>query len=185
MILKGKIKIFMIFFFCIAIHNSSLAQSPKYLIVSGKILSDSELNGVSTIQIVKNNQKAIYSSIPEHGRFRLELEYNTEYHLTFNQENHLSKTIVVNTEIPKDKLLQPKNFPQFLLAVKLYKDDQNPENFYSGDRVQQIVYSSNSDNFSRVPTMFDMEFVDKYNSNSNQTNHSQPSKSKNQGYQIF
>src|SRR3989339_786569 len=92
----------LLFIFLAVIQLSISAQTPKYFIISGKILSDSEMFQNITVEIIKNNQPAVVSQIPTTRRFRLELNYNTEYQLTFKQNDHISKTIIINTEIPSE-----------------------------------------------------------------------------------
>jgi hypothetical protein len=187
MVKKGLLlKITAIFLFSTMLHLSSQSQDRKYFIITGKIVSESvnSLNG-AVVQIIKNNKPAILSEIPDHGRFRLELEYNAEYQLTFKEEGHHSKTIIVNTEIPQEVVQRPSNFPHFLMAVQLSKNNQDATNLYSGSQKQQICYSTQQDCFARVPTMFDIEYVDKGNSAPNPSIQLQVNRDRMQTYQVF
>jgi len=185
MINKGQLKIVIIFILSVALHLSSQSQNRKYLIINGKIMP--ELNGSDngSVQIIKNNQQAVSAQIPVHGRFRLELEYNTEYQLIFSKKGNQPKTIIVNTEIPKKAINNSSNFPHFLMAVKLFVDNQDPGNLYSGNQIQHISYSPQNDCFARVLTMLDVEYVEKSNSNQNPRIQSQENKVKLQEYQVF
>lgn len=185
MINKGQLKIVIIFILSVALHFSSQSQNRKYFIINGKILSQSNDSVNSSVQIIKNNQQAVSAQIPEHGRFRLELEYNAEYQLIFDKKGNQSKTIIVNTEIPEKAINNSSNFPHFLMAVKLFVDNQDPENLYSGNQIQHICYSPQNDCFARVLTMLDVEYVEKNNSTQNPRIQSQENKVKLQEYQIF
>ena len=185
MIKKGQLKIIMIFLLSIVLHFSSQSQNRKYFIINGKIMSETNGNDNSSVQIIKNRQKAVSYQIPEIGRFRLELEYNAEYQLIFNKKGNQPKTIIVNTEIPEKAINSASNFPHFLMAVKLFADNQDPKNLYSGNQVQHISYSLQKDCFVRIPTLLDVEYVEKNNSNQNQGIQSQENKVKIQEYQVF
>jgi len=185
MLKKAILKIIMILLLTVALHHSSQSQDRKYLIINGKVMTELSGADFSTVQIVKNNQKGVTSQIPVNGRFRLELEYNTEYQLIFNRNGNQPKTIVVNTEIPEKKVNSASNLPHFLMAVKLFASNQDPENLYSGNQVQHISYSPQKDCFTRVPTMLDIEYVEKGNSSQNLRIQSQENKAKLQEYQVF
>lgn len=185
MIKKGQLKIVVIIVLSVVLHLSSQSQNRKYFIITGKILCESQWIDHCAVQIIKTNKSAVSSSIPNHGRFRLELEYNTEYQLIFNRKGYLPKTIVVNTEIPQEEMSNPENFPHFLMGVKLFKDSQDTENLSSGLPLQQISYSSQQKCFARVPTMLDIQYVEKGNSTQHQDTQAITNKSKMQVYQIF
>ncbi len=166
-----------------AFNLTAEAQIRKYFVITGKIISESNLAQNLTVLIIKNN-KSNLSPIPEHGRFRLELDYNSEYQLIFNQQGFLPKTINVNTHVPQDVISRQSNFPNFLMAIQLFKDTQDAANIY-GNQIQQINYSLQNDCFCRVPTMFDVEYVDKGSTNLSPAIQLQVQKSKMQAFQVF
>lgn len=168
----------MLFLLCLMLSFSLHAQTHKYFIITGKIISDSKDIKEGAVHIIKNNQSAVISSIPENGRFRLELDYNSDYQLTFVEKGFLSKTIHVNTEIPEETNDLLNNYPHFSMSVKLFRDNQDAQNLYTGNIVQEINYSPQENNFVRIPTIFDQEYVDKINSGHNQSVQIQESKSK-------
>jgi len=183
---KTFLKIALAFFLYIVLHLPTQAQTHKYLIISGKIISETELIEPGEICILKKDLPAVYTSIPSHGRFRLELDYNTEYQLIFTQVGRMSKTVLVNTEIPEEVYQRKTNFPHFLMAVKLFTDNQDVSNiYYSGNQKQQINYSSQNDCFVRVPTIFDVEYVDKVNQHRASANELQENKSELKIYHAF
>lgn len=190
MVQKGHFKLIMIFLFSIVLNFSTQSQNRKYFIITGKIISESEFIENGSVQIVKNKKSSVNFQIPEHGRFRLELNYNAEYRLIFTQKGFLPKSVLVKTALPEEALSRTSNYPHFLMAVRLFKDNQDAANLYVGKEIQQISYLPQQDCFARVPTMFDMEYVEKGNSNQGNSNRNQPvqaqgNKAKIQAYQVF
>jgi hypothetical protein len=175
------------FFLYIVLHLSTQAQSQihKYFIISGKILSETEFMEPGEIRITKKDSQALKTAIPTHGRFRLELNYNTEYQVTFTQVGRLPKTIVINTEIPEEVYRRESNFPHFLMAVKLANNSQNVSNSNFEDQKQQITYSSKNDCFIKVPTAYSVQVVDKINHQQASAIESQQNKEKLKIYQVF
>jgi len=182
---KGLFKFILILLFSLVLNFYAQSQNHKYFIITGKIISESEFVDSGSIQITKNDHSTVISEIPKHGRFRLELNYNTEYRLTFKEKGFLLKTILVNTGIPNKAIETQDNFPHFLMAVRLFKDNQDAANMYSEKEIQQISYSPQKDCFTRVPTIYDVEYVERGNSNQNQQVHTQVNKAKEENYQIF
>ena len=175
---KRHTKSILVFFLFLVLNFSSFAQAHKYFVITGKVTSDSESADSGMIQIIKNEHQAITVQISNNGRFRLELDYNQEFKLTFSQKGFLPKTILVNTEIPQEVLNQPANLSNFLMTVKLIKDLQDEANLLPDSQIQQIKYSPQLNNFVRNLTVFNMEFVEKGNTNQNQNSQAQQGKSK-------
>lgn len=181
---KGRYKVMLVFLFTLVLHVSTYSQIHKYFIISGKIISETELAESSSVRIIKNN-KLTESQIPEHGRFRLELDYNAEYQLIFSKKGSRTKTIIVNTAIPQNLMIRPENFPHFLMAVKL--NDVNPvaSNPYFEEHTNQISYSEQKGSFLRVGSLYDSEYAETVKPDQNQALRSQNNKSKMQTYQVF
>ncbi|MBL7968721.1 MAG: hypothetical protein JNK09_17065 [Prolixibacteraceae bacterium] len=170
----------------LTLTHSTYSQNRKYFIITGKIISEIATTDKSTIQIIKKDKRPMSSEIPSNGRFRLELDYNSEYQLVFSQNGYLPKTIVVNTEVPEEALLQSANFSNFLIEVKLLKENQEFSTHYSDEQNQQIAYSTLQNDFSRMPIIQDVQLMNsKSNQNSITTHQTPESKSKLQGYQTF
>jgi hypothetical protein len=175
---KNQSRNTLIFLLCLILNFSLQAQTHKYFIISGNIISDSSDIQDRAVKIIKNNRPAVISMIPENGRFRLELDYNCNYQLTFVEKGFLSKTINVNTDIPEEISELKNNYPQFLISVKLFRDNQDAENLYTGNIIQQINYSPQEKKFVRASTIYDQEYVEKLSSGQNQSVQLQESKSK-------
>ncbi len=185
MIKNTPIKVILIFLLSIVLHISSQSQNRKYFIINGKIIPERNINERSSVQIIKNKQKAVSFQIPENDRFRLELEYNAEYTLVFSKKGNQQKTIVLNTEIPEDLTNNASNLPKFLMAVKLYPGNQDAQNSYPENQIQYISYSTLKDCFVKMPTILDVEYVEKGNSTTNHKSQSLEGKAKLQEYQVF
>jgi hypothetical protein len=175
---KNQSRNTLLFLLCLMLNFSLHAQTHKYFIITGKIISDSKGIQEGAVHIIKNDKPAVISLIPENGHFRLELDYNSDYQLTFVEKGFLSKTINVNTEIPEKSDELQNNYPHFAISVRLFRDNQDAENLYTGNIIQQINYSPQVNSFVRVSTIFDQEYVDKVNSGQNQAVQLQESKSK-------
>jgi hypothetical protein len=185
MIKQGILKIGMFTFLISLTICAANAQNARYLIIKGLLLSENVSDDSSSIQISKKNaDKPIVAPIARDGRFRLELDYNSEYKLIFCKKGHLAKTIIINTEIPQRALRQFTGSEYFLMAVKLFSDIQNPENFYPGNQVQRISYFANTNSFRRVPTVLDYEYVEK-GASANGVSPAAGLKQKSQNYQLF
>lgn len=185
MIKKSRTKIAMIFFLSVVLNFPSISQTPKYFIISGKILSELASNESSSIKITKNNKKSVFSKIPEHGRFRLELEYHTEYELTFNKKGYLSKTIVINTEIPEKTINSSSNLPHFFMAVQLFSISEDSEYPDYATHIQRISYSIQKECFTRQAKAPEVEYVEKGKSHPDSGIQSHENKIKMQEYQLF
>ena len=114
---KGLFKFILILLFSLVLNFYSQSQERKYFIITGKIISESAFIENGSIHITKNDNSTVISEIPLHGRFRLELNYNTEYRLTFLEKGFLHETILVNTGLPTETFKTHANFPHFLMAV--------------------------------------------------------------------
>ena len=167
MVHNGSFKIFLILLFSLLINFSSQAQNRKYFIITCKIISESEPTENGSVQIIKNDKSCINFRIPEDGRFRLELDYNANYRMIFTQEGFSAKSVLVNTALPQEALNKTSNYPPFLMAVRLFKENLDAVNQYEVKVIQQISYSPQQDCFARVPTMFDMEYAEEVDTNQN------------------
>ena len=185
MVQKGLFKYILILLFSLVLNSYAQSQNRNYFIITGKIISQSEFIENGSIQITKNDHSTVISELPKQGRFRLELNYNTEYRLTFIEKGYLLKTILVNTNLPREGTNTEANYPHFLMAVRLFKDNQDAANLYSEKEIQQISYSPQLNCFARVPTIYDVEYVERGNSTQNQQIHTQANKAKEENYQIF
>lgn len=170
MIKKGHLKIVLIFVFSSVFLLSAHSQNRKYFIITGKVINNGATFENSSVEIKKQNRDSLVFPIQVNGRFRIELEYDTEYKLTFKQASNSTKTIFVNTNIPQEVMLRPTNFSNFMMTVKLDKNDDNPENLYSGNLAQRIAYSPVVDEFVKMPSLYEIQYVEKGSSTANQSN---------------
>jgi len=178
------IKIPLVLLLCLVLHFATNAQVHKYFIITGKVISDSELIESGTIQIVKNDKPAVRAQIPGHGRFRLELDYNADFKLIFSKKGSLSKTVIVNTEIPEEVMNEKSNLSHFLMAVRLSKDTEEAY-LLPGNQIQQVKYSPELNDFQPTSIILDQEYVENGKMIQNHPIQAQEIKSKMQIYHIF
>jgi len=169
MLHKGNFKIILILLFSLVINFSSQSQDRKYFIISGEIISETDPTENGSIQIIKNDISSKNFQIPKHGRLRLELDYNAEYRLIFTQKGFLAKAVLINTALPQEAINRTSNYPPFLMTLRLFKDNQDAANIYFGKVIQQISYLPQQDCFARISRLFDMEYVEKSDTNQNQS----------------
>lgn len=178
MTLKGQSKIVLIFIFSIILHLSSLSQNRKYFVINGKINSIFSNSENCSLQIIKNNSRTFNSQIPENGRFRLELDYNSNFTLIFKKKDHQPKTIQVDTTIPEEVLNRSENFANFLMTVNLQQGDENSVN-----QIQQIGYSPKEDCFAQITSGYTQEYFEK--ALEIQNSQTKENKTKIQSYQVY
>ena len=167
MLPKGNFKIILILLLCLVINLSSQSQNCRYFIIKGEIISETDPIVNGSVQIIKNDSLSNNFQITERGRIRLELDYNAKYRLIFTQKGFLPKSVLVNTAVPLEALSHTSNYPPFLMALRLFKDNQDAANLYVGKMIQQISYSCQQDCFARVPTLLDMQYVENIETNQN------------------
>ena len=161
---------------------STGAQTHKYLVINGIMCPEINSADSCLILISKNNGNPISSPVAYHGRFRLELEYNSTYELTFCKKGHQPKRIVFNTNIPDRSLIETANIPHFLMSVKLYARKQNLD--FEENQIQHVTYFKQTNTFRKVLPAADYELVQK--DNYQQTSlMPQALKLKSQNYQVF
>lgn len=181
---KGFFNISVCLIFWGLLSLSTQGQTHKYFIIKGILFSEATSIDSCSIQISKKSANKVVAPVGQNGRFRLELEYNSEYELSFNQKGLQAKTIIVNTDIPKNLPIETTNFPNFLMAVKLCSELQNAENIDSENQIQYISYFPNTNSFRKVPTMLEDDFVEKP-SNLQTSLTLQSAKTKTLNFQVF
>jgi hypothetical protein len=148
MIKKDGIRYILTFFLASSLCLSTLAQNKKYFVLTGNLISDIESSTASTISISKSDGTTLNSTISPKGRFRLELNYNTLYTLTFQQSGFTPKSVVVNTAVPMEVLNQQANLPIFLMKIKLNRDFQTTEKMSETEQIAEVFYRSDIGQFS-------------------------------------
>lgn len=177
---KNQFKLVTLIFFCTVLHFTSISQNRKYFVINGKVIAQSMHVENGTIEILKNDKQTFRTQVESHGRFRLELEYNSKYTLVFNQKDHQSKTVVVDTAAPVEMLNRPENFPNFKMAINLFEgsDEGNKAVYF-------VSYSENNQCFWKIPSESDIDFVNGEETNLTQISQRKDQKSKSIQYHIF
>lgn len=148
MIKKDGIRYILTFFLVSSLCLSTFAQDKKYFVLTGNLLSDTESISNGSITITKDNGTTVNSAISSNGRFRLELNYNSLYTLTFRQNGFSSKSVVVNTSVPIEVLNRPTNLPNFLMKIRLMRDFQTVSKAGEQQPVAEVFYRSDIGQFS-------------------------------------
>jgi hypothetical protein len=161
MVKKDHLKIFLVFLLSSFLFLSAQSQNRKYFIITGTIITENQSFENSFIQIKKLNNDSLVFPLQGNGRFRLELNYNSNYTLTFIQKGCSSKSVVVNTKLPDDVLNQPANLAPFIMAVRLTKENQESESTNSDGNQMKIAYSEITNEFTKVAPGASIKNVDK------------------------
>jgi len=166
-------KIFWLFLlFNLVLQIPSLAQSKKYFVITGKIMPETENTGGGngSIEITKNGKETTNIDIPKNGRFRFELEFFSEYSLTFKYPGHFNKIILVSTEIPEDVWKRDNDFPAFPMIVQLTKEFEGVDKSFTLKPSGRIFYGKDIDNFEKESFINDLQFTEQGANAKNQTN---------------
>lgn len=160
MLKKDRIRYILTFFLVSSLSLTTLAQNKKYFVLTGNLISEVESPMGSTITISKSDGTTLNSTISPKGRFRLELNYNTLYTLTFQQNGYTPKSVVVNTAVPVEVLNRPANLPNFLMKIKLDRIFQATEKANELAPIAEVFYKSDIGQFSVRNTAKRVEIAD-------------------------
>lgn len=150
MIKKNRLKHLFIFITInILTINGIHAQGRVYFVITGKIITDADTLKSSSLLIEKNGKSPLRCTIPENGRFRLELDYNSEYTLTFSQSGHLAKTVKVNTAVPDDLLANSTAQSAIRMDVRLPKNESDRRENIQNYEIPELLFSQATGSFVR------------------------------------
>jgi len=147
------------------------AQSKKYLVITGKIGPESVEAGNGTIEITRNEKEKKIVEISRNLRFRLELEFFSEYSLNFKYPGHFNKIISVSTEIPQEVWARDNDFPVFSVEVNLLKEFEGVDKSFAQKPAGRIFYGKGIDNFEQEAYMTDTKFLEQIKTAKTQANH--------------
>jgi len=127
-------------------------QNKKQFTLIVKIVPDvvEKENGI--LEITKNGVEKSKIDIHAKESYWLHLDYFSEYSLIFRYPNHIDKTILVSTVIPKEVWEKNSNFPEFPMIVNLIKKDSEEEKSEISKSVLKVAYIKEIDNFGKVTT---------------------------------
>ena len=130
--------------------KSSQTQVKKQFAIIIKIAPEIVGKGNGILEITKNGKEKSIDNIPVNGRYTLNLDYFNEYSLTFKYPEHIDKTILVSTEIPKEIWENNSNFSTFPMVVNLMKKTDENVKSDEGKPILKIAYIKELDNFGKV-----------------------------------
>lgn len=160
-------------FFLIVLFSFQLtaqAQSKKYFVITGKIGPESVETGNGTIEITRNEKEKKIIEIPKNLRFRLELEFFSEYSLNFTYPGHFNKIINVSTEIPQEVWARDNDFPVFPMVVNLLKEFEGIDKSFTLKPAGRIFYGKEIDNFEKEAYITDIQFLEQIETAKTQAN---------------
>lgn len=161
---SGKIGIWVILILTVLFQFQAQAQSKKYFIVTGKIVPEVTDAGIGSIEIKRNENDIKNIEIPKNGRFRFELEFFSEYYLTFKYPGHFNKIILVSTEIPKEVWERDNDFPPFPMIVQMQQEFEGIDKSFTLKPQGRIFYGKEIDNFEKESYISDIQFQEQIES---------------------
>lgn len=119
---------------------SAKAQSDQigYLYLNGKILNEKKRGQESTIQVFKNRELIDEIQTSSIGKFEFKIALQDSITFAVVSEGYVSKTVLVDTEVPFSKQSSDYNFPFF---IDLYPIGRITENVDLDRPVGQILFS--------------------------------------------
>jgi hypothetical protein len=128
-------------FFCFVFTLSS-QTAPQFRV---KVKFSCQEGGLENSLITITKGGATYRVIdPSKGKYNVDLDLNAEFTMTFTKPGHITKAIVVDTHVPKDR--EQSEFAKFEAIVELFKQPEDEIITYS-QPVGKISYSFNGGDF--------------------------------------
>jgi hypothetical protein len=142
-------------------HISKQSVNKKHFVITGKIVPENAGMGQGTIEITKDCLETSNMNISENGSFKVELEFDNEYSLTFKYPGHFNKIIIVSTDIPQEVGTRNIDFPPLPIVVQLLKVFKEVDTSFTLKPCGKIFYSKDIDNFQIENYIIDIEFIEK------------------------
>jgi tetratricopeptide (TPR) repeat protein len=154
----SRIGIWIILILIFLFQLQTQAQSKKYFVITGRIVPEIADAGTGSIEVKKNENEITTIEIPKNGRFRFELEFFNEYHLTFKYPKHFNKIIIVSTEIPKEVWERDNDFPPFPMIVQMQQEFEGIDKSFTLKPQGKIFYGKDIDNFAKESYISEIQF---------------------------
>jgi len=131
--------------FTILIFNSLYSQEHKF-VVYGKLKIEKGNTDRAHIIVEKNGNQVEKLNIDRSGKFEFELDYNSQYILTFKKPDYVTKSISINTTLPSNYEIV-ENFIPFAFEVSLFHQLEGVNTIVFNQPVGKIKYSATLDDF--------------------------------------
>ncbi len=141
--MRGLLKNIIIISFCLLAQYNVFSQS--YLEVKGRVVLKEGSVKEGAINLYENGKFVETILTDRSGKFRVDLEINTDYLFEFEEEGFVTKKISVNTEVPGKS--DNKKFTPIYFAVELFKQYQGVNTFVFTQPVGIIKYYENIGDF--------------------------------------
>ena len=138
-LIRGGILCFVLTFCYVAVN----AQTG--LNVFGKMKVDKSTLDQSRLIISKDGAPFKRGGVEKNGKFDFILQFNHVYLFTFSKPGFVTKKILIDTHIPKDK--KGKNFNPFEFIVVVFEQNDNQNTYAYSQPVARIHYSEFIDDF--------------------------------------
>lgn len=130
------------------------AQKPVAdLLLSGKVINEKKSGLESTVMIFRGKKKINEFSTNKIGKFETKVPLQDSLALVVYSENYVSKTVFINSFVPKAYESSSFAFPFF---IDLYPIGRTPSNIDLSRPVGKIIFSGNQ-------FIYDIEFTKKQN----------------------
>jgi tetratricopeptide (TPR) repeat protein len=166
----GRMRMWFFLIVLFLFQLTAQAQSKKYFVITGKIGPESAEAGNGTIEITRDGKEMKIVEIPKNLRFRLELEFFSEYSLNFKYPGHFNKIINVSTEIPQEVWARDNDFPVFPMVVTLLKEFEGIDKSFTLKPAGRIFYGKEIDNFEKEAYISDIQFLEQIETAKTQAN---------------
>jgi tetratricopeptide (TPR) repeat protein len=166
----GRMRMWFFLIVLFLFQLTAQAQSKKYFVITGKIGPESAEAGNGTIEITRDGKETKIVEIPKNLRFRLELEFFSEYSLNFKYPGHFNKIIHVSTEIPQEVWARDNDFPVFPMVVTLLKEFEGIDKSFTLKPAGRIFYGKEIDNFEKEAYISDIQFLEQIETAKTQAN---------------
>lgn len=159
----GRLGVFLLLILLFVFQLTSVGQNKKNFVVTGKIDPEVTTAKSGLIEVSKTGGAKTNVEVPKNGRFRLELEYFSEFTLTFTYPGNFSKTIVISTDIPQDVWERDNDFPPYPMVVKLLREVEGIDRSFTLKPSGKVFYSKQTDNFESEIIVNDAQIAQQVN----------------------
>lgn len=165
----GRLGVLLVLILLFVFQLTSVGQNKKNFVVTGKVDPEITTAKSGLIEVSKTGGAQTTVDVPKNGRFRLELEYFSEFTLTFSYPGNFSKTIVMSTDIPQDVWERDNDFPPYPMVVKLLREVEGIDKSFTLKPSGKVFYSKKSDNFESEIIITDVQIAQQVNNAQKQT----------------
>lgn len=121
----------------------SVFAQQKHFFIPIEFVVENGTTDQTVVKVMKEGQ--VVYSYPGKTNMRLKLDFNKNYQISFSKEKYITKSIVVNTSIPAERILQPVE--PYKIGVKLFKQYEGINIVVYNQPVARIHFNTLLDEF--------------------------------------